>query len=328
MNWNELLKRQPAAVRVLQGGLQKERLPHAYIFEGEAGVPKEAAARLLGQAFLCEERTTVHPCGECSDCRRVLSGSHPDLLTIEPEGASIKKGQVEMLQKEFTYKGMESAKKVYLIHEAHRMTASAGNSLLKFLEEPEGETLAILLTENLHFLLDTIVSRAQVVTFAPLPEDERAEELKEQGYTNGQAALLARIADRATVEAQEEPGAWIVQAKTVVVQLTEEVQKRPQQVLLTLQEKWLPHFQDRKEQQIGLDLLLYWYRDVLYTKLKRLSLAYPDEVERLHEEALHTSEEKVSRQLEAILDAKRQLAANVNSQLLMERLLLRLQEGF
>ncbi|QQK74248.1 DNA polymerase III subunit delta' [Salicibibacter cibarius] len=328
MEWDTLHKEQPVVARLLQHAVWRERLPHAYIFEGEALDEQFRAGALLCRAFLCSgQNPEVKPCNQCSECKRVRAGNHPDVTVIRPDGLSIKKEQVALLQKEFAYKGMESAKKAYIVAEADKMTTSAANSLLTALEEPNGETLAILVTENLHFLLPTIVSRSQVISFMPLSEEKRQALLKEKGETNELAAIKARIGDKPTDLDIKERTSWIVQGRQVVIQLAEEVLKRPPQAKLLLQEKWHTHFKDRESVDIGLDLFLFWYRDALYTKWGREDLAYPDQLERLKTEAFNRSEPMLAANMRAVMEAKRYLAANVNPQLLMERLLLRLQEG-
>ncbi len=327
MNWEELKNDQPTVMTMLERSMEKERLAHAYIFEGMRGAGKKAAAVLLAKSLFCLQKTNAAPCGNCTQCRRIEHSNHPDVMVVEPEGASIKKAQVESLQKEFTYKGMEAGLKVYIVNEADKMTASAANSLLKFLEEPESPTLALLLTENTHFMLDTIISRAQKITFAPPPLKKRETIFKETGFSEAAASLLARFPDNIAEEYAEEKKDWIVHGRNLVIQLVDEVQHRPQQMLLTLQEKWLAHFTDRKEQDIGLDLLLFWYRDLLAVKHEKDDLAYPDKADKLKQDALRMSEREVAKQLQQILEAKRRLRANVNAQLLMEQLLLRLQEG-
>ncbi|MBB6451508.1 DNA polymerase-3 subunit delta' [Geomicrobium halophilum] len=328
MEWDALRAEQPVVTQLLQHAVWRERLPHAYTFEGEDRGELIGAATLLCRAFMCSSKEPKDkPCNQCSECKRVLSGNHPDVTFIQPDGLSIKKGQVELLQKEFAFKGMESVKKAYIIEEADKMTDSAANSLLTSLEEPGGETLAILTTGNLHFLLPTIVSRSQVLSFTPLSESKRQERLQEQGETLELAAIKARVGDKPTEIPAEERKTWIVQGRQVVIQLAEEVFKRPPQAKLLLQEKWHTHFKDRGSIDIGLDLFLYWYRDVLYTKWGREDLAYPDQLERLKAEAFNRSEYMLAANMKAVMEAKKYLAANVNPQLLMERLLLRLQEG-
>src|SRR5699024_11770175 len=73
---------------------------------------------------------------------------------IEPDGQSIKIEQIRQLQKEFTYSGVESNQKVYIIEGAETLTVNAANRILKFLEEPSQATTAMMLTENGQAMLD------------------------------------------------------------------------------------------------------------------------------------------------------------------------------
>ncbi|RSL28908.1 DNA polymerase III subunit delta', partial [Salibacterium salarium] len=318
MDWNEMQVQQPMVMNMLKRSIEKDRLAHAYIFEGMRGAGKKAAAMLTAQSLFCPNTQDTAPCGSCSECRRIKHGNHPDVMILEPEGASIKKAQVESLQKELTYKGMETEVKIYIVDDADKMTASAANSLLKFLEEPESPTLALLLTENVHFMLDTIISRSQKISFAPPELEKRSVLFEEQGASKTAASLLARLPDEIGDSYTGENSDWIVQGRALVIQLVEEVHYRPQQMLLTLQEKWLTHFKDREELDIGLDLLLFWYRDLLTVKYGQQNLAYPDQSERLEKQVILMSETEVAKRLQLILDAKRRLRANVNAQLLME----------
>src|SRR5690625_1469986 len=151
--WEGMKEKQPIIMKMLENSINQTRISHAYLFVGNKGTGKFEIARLFAMSIFCKTRTAAEPCMECSDCRRIMSGNHPDLHTIVSEGASIKKEQIEHLQKEFTYTGLESNKKVYIISQAEKMTANASNRLLKFLEEPSQQTTAILLTENSNSLL-------------------------------------------------------------------------------------------------------------------------------------------------------------------------------
>lgn len=324
--WHQLKEEQPVVMRMLEKSIEKNRLAHAYVFEGEAGTPKKEVALVLAQSQFCSELNGVVPCGMCAECRRIEHGNHPDVLMINPDGATIKKHQVEELQKQFSYKSMEARLQVYIVNEADKMTASAANSILKFLEDPESPTLAILLTENTQFILETILSRSQKLSFSPPSLSTRIALYEEKG-TKEIAPLLARLSNPFREKDLLDMSDWIVQGRSLVIQLVQEVEKKSPQVLFTLQEKWLAHFKDREELELGLDLLLFWYRDCLAVKHGQADLAYPDQETLLKNMALQLSESAIAMRMQQVLEAKRWLLAHVNSQLLMERLLLRLQEG-
>ena len=92
------------------------------------------------------------------------SGSCPDLFVVEPDGNNIKKGQLLDLQKEFSNKSLSNTKRVYLIKNAEKLNPASANTILKFLEEPEDNIIAILLTDSRYHVLETILSRCQVLS--------------------------------------------------------------------------------------------------------------------------------------------------------------------
>ncbi|PYZ95453.1 DNA polymerase III subunit delta' [Alteribacter lacisalsi] len=328
MNWEQLAATQPTVVKMLTNSLKKNRLAHAYLFEGGRGTGKQQTAVQLARAFFCRHSSEGEPCGECGDCRRILSGNHPDVHTIRPDGQTIKVDQIRHLKKEFSFRGMESKKKVYLVSEAEKMSASAANSILKFLEEPDGEALAVLMTSQYHRILKTIVSRSQVLSFAPLSPDRLVRQMVKEEVPEVQARVAAQLTSDIEEAKTLCSDNWIAQARTKVIQLTDEVFKRPRYAFLMLQDGWLGFFKEKNEIQTGLDLLMIWYRDVIRTQLDQQDeLVFFDQEERLRDEALKTSQTKLGHNLTAILNAKRRLEANTSPQLVMEQLLLRLQEG-
>ena len=90
-------------------------------------------------------------------------GIYPDLKIIEPDGQWIKKEQIINLQSEFKTKSIYNNKRIYIIKNAENLNKSSGNTLLKFLEEPSEDIIALLMTENKNKVLETIVSRCQYI---------------------------------------------------------------------------------------------------------------------------------------------------------------------
>lgn len=92
------------------------------------------------------------------------SGNYPDLNIIEPDGNVIKKRQVIKLQEDFRNKSFLNNKMIYIIKEADKLNDASGNTILKFLEEPEDDIIAILVTTNRYKVIETILSRCQVLS--------------------------------------------------------------------------------------------------------------------------------------------------------------------
>jgi len=327
--WEELEGTQPIVLKMLKNSLKKNRLAHAYLFEGMKGTGKREISTILTKSILCENVIDEYvPCETCSNCKRINHGNHPDVHIVEPEGLSIKKHQIQSLQEEFSKTGVESKKKIYVIVHADKMTTNAANSLLKFLEEPNAETTAVLLTEQIQQILPTILSRCQVLSFTPLSPSEMAKKLVTSGIKTSEAPLLAHITNDYDEALSLSTDDWFVQARGIVVKLYEALNTAPLEALIALQREWFLHFKDKEQIDRGLDLLLLLYKDLLYIQLgKHNQIVYVSNQERLERYALKSSSHRLTEQMSAIFEAKRKLQGNMNPQLLMEQLVLELQEG-
>lgn len=153
-------------VGVIDNIISFNKLSHAYIIE----VNDYDSDYLLVEAFvkliLCKnnvKKVSNLNCDKCEICRLVDEGNYPDVLVVEPDGKEIKKGQLLDLQKEYNNKSMLDSNRVYIIKEADKLNLAAANSILKFLEEPEDNIVAILLTKNRYQIIDTILSRCQII---------------------------------------------------------------------------------------------------------------------------------------------------------------------
>ncbi|MDX8047515.1 DNA polymerase III subunit delta' [Gracilibacillus sp. S3-1-1] len=324
--WANMLDKQPIVSKMVMNSIKKSRISHAYLFHGDKGTGKYELAQLFAMSIFCKERTTVDPCHQCSDCRRIKSGNHPDLHIITPDGASIKKEQILHLQKEFTYTGLESNKKVYIIEQAEKMTDNASNRLLKFLEEPSQQTTAILLTENSQAILSTIRSRCQLLAFQPLNPKQLEERLQEEGLTEANARLMTQITNNVTEAIEKSGDTWFAQSRKLVVQLIDMLQHNQAEVPIFVHTQWMPHFKERLQLQEGLDLLLLWYRDIVNYHLEESSaIVFTNHYSKIETAAMYWSLNHSTVILQNIMEAKRKLEQNVHPQLVMEQLTLQIQ---
>jgi DNA polymerase-3 subunit delta' len=325
--WSHIAEIQPLAAAILTNSIQKDRISHAYLLQGERGTGKEAIALLLAKSLLCENKEGSDPCNACINCRRIDSGNHPDLHWVEPEGLSIAKEQIRHLQKEFSYSGVESSRKVYVVKHADAMTVNAANGLLKFLEEPSKQTTAMMLTENSGSILPTIRSRCQVIDLKPLNPLQFQEQLIQEGMDEQEAVLMSAMTNNLHDAFQIVQDEWFVEARVLVLQLIETLITKQENIYLYLHSKWLAHFKERKEHEQGLDLLLLALRDILYYHLgKEDALTVLGANAALLENAsMRFSQQRIVKLLDLTIQAKRKLSQNVQPTLVMEELVLRMK---
>jgi DNA polymerase-3 subunit delta' len=181
---------QEKAIGFLKKAINRERIPHAFLFTGIQGVGKTTTAIAFTQAINCLEPMEGEGCGRCLTCRRMISGNFPDLLIIEPDGQNIKIEQIRELNRRLNYKPVVGHYRVTIIKQAEVMNEEAGNAFLKTLEEPPLGNILILETVEPRDLLSTIVSRCQKIPFQPISFDLIKEWLKTEMNMDGEKALL------------------------------------------------------------------------------------------------------------------------------------------
>ncbi|MFV0381590.1 MAG: DNA polymerase III subunit delta [Breznakia sp.] len=163
---DKLQNQQTQVYTILQNALVHSRLAHAYMFVGDKTAPKKECAFLMAQSLVCQHTKNGFACETCDACRRVLAENYADMLYLDGNEASIKKENILSLKKEFVKTNQEGyGKKIYIIDHAENATSSAMNSILTFLEEPQNETIAIFIVDQIELVLDTIKSRCQILHF-------------------------------------------------------------------------------------------------------------------------------------------------------------------
>lgn len=168
MRFGELLGNEPLKQRLI-AALDARKLSHSYLISGPTGSGKHTLARLLSAAMECENEGA--PCMECTACRKVMSGNHPDVITVDD--ASKKQVSVELIRAaraDVFIRPNEGVRKIFLIPRAHDMNPSAQNALLKILEEPPPYGVFLLLADTPEKLLPTIRSRCSELKLSPLSD--------------------------------------------------------------------------------------------------------------------------------------------------------------
>ncbi|HEV7846155.1 MAG TPA: DNA polymerase III subunit [Thermoleophilaceae bacterium] len=181
----------PQARMVLSSALESGQPSHAYLFHGPAGTGKRTVARAFAAELLAEgspEPDAVRT--------RVMHGAHPDLTWVKPSGAHVMRvDDVEgPVVSAATRTPFEARRRVFVLERVDTMNDEVANRLLKTLEEPAAYVHLILMTDALGRVLETVISRCQLVRFEPLPAATIASHLVVEGVPAERAEACARLA--------------------------------------------------------------------------------------------------------------------------------------
>ena len=153
------------------------KISHAYIFSGSRGTGKTSTAKIFSRAVNCLNPKNGNPCNECSACKSILDDETTDV--IEMDAASNNSVEnIRAIRQEVIYATTGLKYKIYIIDEAHMLSTSAFNALLKTLEEPPENVIFILATTEEHKLLPTILSRCMRFEFKKISEEDIVKRLE------------------------------------------------------------------------------------------------------------------------------------------------------
>ncbi|GGV07645.1 DNA polymerase III subunit delta [Lactobacillus acetotolerans] len=153
-----------AQANFLYRAYNNKQLAQSYLFVDSDEEEALNTAYWLACLFNCTGQNK--PDGKCQNCRQIISGNHPDVLLVEPEGKqTLGIDQIRPLKEELAKSPVESTRRFFFINEAERLTLPAANALLNLLEEPIAPVVSILITNNSDQILPTVRSRTQIVNF-------------------------------------------------------------------------------------------------------------------------------------------------------------------
>ncbi|WP_155287122.1 DNA polymerase III subunit delta' [Lacticaseibacillus zhaodongensis] len=322
-----------AAITELQGELTQQfrqiiandQLSQAYIFAGARGTGKEALAQWIAQRLFCTNLQDGMPCGECAECKRIASGNNPDVLTVRPDGLSIKTEAVRNLKEEMSKSSVEGHARVFIIEDADKMTVSAENSLLKFFEEPLPGMLIILTTTAKNQLLPTVLSRAQIINFPAPARKLVLAQLRAGGVSTHLAGLIAGITS-------DIPGGIALAADEEftnrlgkILGLCSLLAKGDSLAFPYIQTDIVKQVTGRDEQRQVLQILGLVYSEALSRSYGREPLVLPDS-DALTELSRQSSAQ-LANALAVVLEGTGLLNSNVAFQALLEQLVLRILKG-
>jgi len=297
---DEYIEEQKIAYKVLKNAVMKDKCSHAYLFETNGYIKKEEFALAFAKYVLCPNKySNNQKCVNCTQCDNIDKNIFSEIKIISPDKDSlwIKKEQLVELQNEFKTKSLLANKKIYIITDATKLNTSSANSILKFLEEPADNIIAILLADNIHQLLDTIVSRCQIVS---LVNKKTKENLLE--------SLMSVKLDN------------LEEIKENTINYINELEKNKKEMILFNKKYFHNNIKEKNELIVSFEIMILYYKEAINLKLN-LDNEIIDNVNNI---LLNNTIEELNKKIKIITDLKKNIYVNANTNLLLDKLVIEL----
>jgi len=322
------IKGQEKAIQLLQEHMRADRLRNGFLFVGPEGVGKMLTAKTLAKTLNCE-REALDSCDTCVSCRKIEKNQHPDIhiidartpITIESEremsdaggSEAIKINHIRQLQKEISLRPYEGKRKVFIIDDAHQMTAAASNALLKILEEPPASSLIVLVSAHPALFFRTITSRCQIVKFYSLERSSLEKLLKSDfGLDKYRAHFLAYFCEGrigSAIKLMETD--CMAEKNRVIDEFFSSPRKQREGEAF-----------DRATVRQALAILASWYRDLYIAKtgMPQEELIHLDRKDELSQQLQRFSFLDLQNRIDLITETLVYVQQNVNIKLLLSNL--------
>ena len=320
-----ITERQPFLTKHFAKLIRENKLVHAYLLSGAEGTGKIELAKWVAKGIFCLNSQNGVPCLKCSECNRIENNNHPDVVTIMPDGLSIKVEQIRYLKSEFNKSGVESDRKVFIIQDAQKMSIVAANSLLKFLEEPSGNITAFLLRSEPQKLLPTIISRCQEVEMQQLTSGQLEQELISESISEKNSHILANLA-QSVVEAKKiNDNENFDKILATVNNWYRKLLRKDLLSFVMIQSKIIGLIQNKEDQNLVLQVIILTVRD---TVLERFGLTeeivFKENIDFIQQNTAQITNDKLVNGLNLVVESNRKLASNISMQNMLETLTLNL----
>jgi len=313
---------QPIAYKILINAVKKNKISHAYLFVSNFYPKTLDFAKDFAKYLLCPYNySNFSCCKDCKQCNNIDNNNYTEIKIIQPDGLWIKKEQLSELQEEFKNKALQGNKKIYIINRAECLNPSAANSILKFLEEPEENIIAILTVDNIYQLLDTIISRCQIIPLNKLKGLEK--EKYEDNLKTRLAIMIAKTQEEIDLYTKEEYEEKI----KLAIEFINKYEQQKIDMLLQLNQYFHRNFANKNDIIYAFTIFILYYKDILNKKINQkleIFKEYESEIENITK---NNEKEKIINKMNLLIEAKSKIYLNANIDLLMDKLIIDMEGG-
>jgi len=308
---------QPIVYKTIINSVKNNKYSHAYLIETNGYSKSLNIALAFAKYLLCPNNySNCSNCKSCNQCSNIDKNEFIELKIIEPEGQWIKKCQLEELQEDFSKKSIVGNKKIYIINGAEKLNVSSSNSLLKFLEEPEEGIIAILITDNIYQLLNTIVSRCQILSLRnnnKLIGLDTLSKVAHSLYNNKEEIDIFLQSEDSLVRLEK------------IIEFIKYYEDNRTLTLIYIGKLWNEYFKEKYEIYNAFTILLLFYKDILNIKLSKNIEIFNNYMDNLKYVEEKNDINSIISKINVIMDLREKIKFNMNSNLLMDKLIIELE---
>ena len=307
-------EQQPLLYNLLVNSLKNNKLSHAYLFDINDNSTAYNIIIAFVKFILCPKNyTNLNSCKNCSICERINSNNHTEFRIIEPSGMWIKKEQLMEIQEDYAKIGIEGKYRVYMIKECEKMNKQSANSILKFLEEPSPNVIAILVTNNVNKMLDTIVSRCQYI------------KLEKNELSNNTIVNMCNF----LCKTEEEKEKFLLMEKQLnygnsLVNFILFYEKNKYNTIIYIKDKWDFLFNSKEVIEQTLNLMIIFYFEVIKYKISNKISFFLDYKNEIDTVSKYNDLENLIKKVEILTENVEYLKFNLNTNLFINMILIEL----
>ena len=288
---------QPIAVNIFKKAIEDNKISHAYLIDTNNYSKSFLLVLDFIKSILCSSNF-INDSSKLSICHQIDNGNYLELKIIEPDGAWIKKEQLLELQDLFSKEAIIGSKRFYVIKNCDKMNSYAANCILKFLEEPTSDVIAFLMTDNVSNLLETIVSRCQLINL------------------NSDFNKYYNTLDKLSIDKDN------VEILDNVLNFIEFLSNKKIESIVFIKSIWHCYFKNKDLVQIAIDLIIKYYYDLLLIKNNCSPCYYSDYNDHLIKISKLNTVNEILKKLDVLTKASSDLKFNLNLNLFIDKLII------
>ena len=316
-----LINKQHIVYQVLKNSFKNKKTSHAYIISGSKGSPILDTAIFLAQSLVCLNKDENNlACEECINCQKIKNNAYVDYKLIE--GVDLKNDVTLAIQDDFNKSSVENEDiKIYIINLIEKAPVSSLNKLLKFIEEPNSNIVAIFTSNSVDSILQTIVSRCQTITLKEFMVSDLIEYLVNNNVSYEDAWLISKISNNAEKNLDLVNDVTFNVVKNQLANSLKHLGNKNDYFIVDFLIEGMKNLTENSSIELFLDMLEVCLLEAIIKQedKEHKSVIFDEQISKISEKYQH-----IDHMIDDITKAKIDLLSNANKNLVFDKLLINL----